>query len=88
MLAWTISKRRKQELGFLGDALVKKHMDDGVGRKRCGFIAENVPIREEVPLFNLDGKEVGKVTSGTKGPTIGKAIGMAYVEPPFNKFKT
>ena len=38
MLAWTISKRRKESLGFLGDQLVKKHMAEGVTRKRCGFI--------------------------------------------------
>jgi aminomethyltransferase len=39
MLAWTISKRRKEQLGFLGDHLVKKHLQDGVTKKRCGFIA-------------------------------------------------
>ena len=88
MLAWTISKRRKQELGFLGDDLIKKHLEEGVSKKRCGFIGDKVPIREGSLLYNADGKEVGVVCSGTKGPTIGKAIGMAYVDVPFNKFKT
>ena len=48
MLSWTISKRRKEELGFLGDFMIKNHIDNGVNRKRCGFIGEGkVPIRDE-----------------------------------------
>jgi len=88
MLAWTISKRRKESLGFLGDHLTKKHMTEGVTRKRCGFIAEKVPIREGTELFTTDGVKVGTVTSGTKGPSIDRAIGMAYVDVPHQKFKT
>lgn len=89
MLAWTISKRRKESLGFLGSDLVKKHMDEGVSRKRCGFIGDKTPVREGVELF-LPGTDtrVGEVCSGTKGPSVGKAIGMAYVDVPHNKFKT
>jgi len=48
MLAWTISKRRKESFGFLGDHLVKKHLSDGVSRKRCGFVGNKVPVREGV----------------------------------------
>merc|ERR1719181_1828904 len=57
MLAWTISKRRKESLGFLGDHLVKKHMADGVTRKRCGFIAEKVPIIEGTELFTMKARK-------------------------------
>jgi len=88
MLAWTISKRRKESLGFLGSELVKKHMADGVTRKRCGFVGDKIPIREGTDLFLADGTKVGHVTSGTKGPTINKAVGMAYVDVPHQKFKT
>jgi aminomethyltransferase len=51
MLTWTISKRRKEEFGFLGDAMVKQHMEEGIERKRCGFIGDKVPIREGTELF-------------------------------------
>ena len=93
MLAWTISKRRKESFGFLGDKIVEQHMNDGVSRKRCGFIADKVPIREGTDLYVKEedgsaGLHVGHVTSGTKGPSVGKAIGMAYVNVPHNKFKT
>lgn len=91
MLAWTISKRRKTEFGFLGDHVVKDHLENGVALKRCGFFAGKAPIREETELFlpaDKGGQKVGIVTSGTKGPSFGKAIGMAYVDVPHNKFKT
>ena len=66
-------------------------MAEGVTRKRCGFIGDKLPIREGVELFlpeDKGGAKVGHVTSGTKGPSIGCAIGMAYVDVPHNKFKT
>ena len=88
MLAWTISKRRKESFGFLGDHLVKKHIAEGVTKKRCGFIGDKVPIREGADLYLPSGEKVGHVTSGTKGPSLGKAVGMAYVDVPHNKFKT
>ena len=88
MLAWTISKRRKESFGFLGDHVVKKHIDEGVSKKRCGFIGDKIPIRKGTELFLPSGEKVGYVTSGTKGPSINKAIGMAYVDVPHNKFKT
>lgn len=88
MLAWTISKRRKESFGFLGDHIVKKHLAEGVTKKRCGFIGDKIPIREGTELFLEDGTKVGLVTSGTKGPSLNKAIGMAYVDVPHQKFKT
>lgn len=92
MLTWTISKRRKEEFGFIGDQVVKKELADGVSVKRCGFIGDKVPIREGTELFtSVNGKAgelVGHVTSGTVGPSVGKAVGMAYVNTPHNKFNT
>lgn len=37
-LAWTISKRRKEEGGFLGFDHVKDHLTNGVSKKRVGFV--------------------------------------------------
>jgi len=51
MLAWTISKRRRAEGGFLGFETVKDHLENGVARKRCGFLGEKMPIREG-KIFN------------------------------------
>ena len=41
--------------------------------------------RHEMPICDAAGKQIGHVTSGTMGPTVKKAIGIGYVEVPFNK---
>jgi aminomethyltransferase len=91
MLAWTISKRRKEQGGFLGYDTVLKHINDGVSKKRCGFVVTQgkLPVREGVELFNDKGEKVGAVTSGGPAPSLdNKGIGMAYVDVPYQKFKT
>ena len=55
MLLWTISKRRREEGGFLGYETVKRHIDEGVSRKRCGFVVEGkLPVREGAELWTKD----------------------------------
>jgi aminomethyltransferase len=89
MLAWTISKRRRAQGGFLGSETVMRHMEDGVTMKRCGFISGKVPIRQGVKLYLPESDtEVGFVTSGSPSPSLKRSVGMAYVNTPFNKFKT
>lgn len=93
MLTWTISKRRKEELGFLGEEMIKHQMEHGVKRKRCGFVGDKIPIREGATLYTKAadggaGEYVGEVTSGTVTPSVGKAVGMAYVRTPHNKVNT
>lgn len=46
MLAWTISKRRKEKGGFIGYDRIKKDLTEGVSKKRTGFVVEGVPVRE------------------------------------------
>ena len=90
-LSWTISKRRKEQGGFLGFDVVKKQIDAGVSRKRVGFIAEGkLPAREGADLVTRDEKrtKVGIVTSGAPAPTFGKNIGLAYCDPTHSKLKT
>jgi aminomethyltransferase len=50
VLGWTISKRRKEHGGFLGFETVKKHIKEGVTRKRVGFIVDGPPARETVEI--------------------------------------
>ena len=90
MLLWTISKRRRAEGGFLGFDTVKRHIEEGVSLKRCGFVVSGkLPVREGAEIFTKDlVKKVGLVTSGVPGPTFKQPVGMAYVDVPHNKFKT
>ena len=51
-------------------------------RKRVALLAkERVPVREPAVLENLDGQQVGQVTSGLLSPTLNQPIAMAYVQP-------
>ncbi len=66
---------------FLGaDAIVHKR-NAGLSRKLVGFeLLERGIARAEYPITH-QGKTVGVVTSGTHSPSLGKAIGLAYVPP-------
>jgi len=57
---------------------------EGVSRKLIGFkmIDRGVP-RHEYALATLDGKTIGRVTSGTMSPCLGVGIGMGYVESAY-----
>lgn len=88
VLGWTISKRRKEQGGFLGYDVVKKHLEQGVKQKRSGFIVEGPPARDGTEIHTKDGKVVGKVTSGAPSPSLKKSIGQAYINVPLNKLET
>jgi aminomethyltransferase len=38
-----------------------------------------VPVREAAPIVDDAGVTIGRVTSGTVGPTVGRPIALAYV---------
>ncbi|MFQ5666640.1 MAG: glycine cleavage system aminomethyltransferase GcvT [Candidatus Binatia bacterium] len=64
---------------FIGrDALVRQR-ETGPARRLVGFVMTEPGIaRPGYPIVH-DGSVVGMVTSGTKSPTLGKAIGLGYV---------
>jgi glycine cleavage system T protein (aminomethyltransferase) len=65
-----------------------KRRDDPTLRKRVGVELDGKRIaREGAPVLK-DGKEIGKVCSGTFAPTLQKAIAMAYVDPAFAQPRT
>ena len=80
VLQWTISKRRRTEGGFIGHDKYMARRKEGASSKRCGFIYDGSgpAARENAKVFK-DGEQIGHVTSGSYGPTVGKNVGMAYV---------
>lgn len=56
--------------------------DNGPKKKLVGFeILEKGKIpRQHFKIKDAAGNEIGEVTSGTQSPTLGKAIGLAYVK--------
>lgn len=76
-LGW-ITKLNKGE--FNDKEAMTQLKAEGVKRKLVGFemVDKGIP-RHDYPIVNASGEVIGKVTSGTQSPTLGKAIGMAYV---------
>jgi aminomethyltransferase len=65
---------------FTNRAAIEKTKSDGPVHKLVGFemIDKGIP-RHDYSIKTADGIQIGKVTSGTQSPSLGKAIGMGYV---------
>ena len=73
-LAWSIQKRRRLEGGFPGAARVQAALAEGPARKRVGLRPEGrAPAREGAEIVDASGAEIGRVTSGGFGPSVGGA---------------
>lgn len=83
-LTWAIQKVRRaggaRAGGYPGAAAIDAQFAQGPARKRVGLVGkERAPVREGSVLVAADGTVLGKVTSGTLGPTVNTPIAMAYV---------
>ncbi|WP_207477993.1 glycine cleavage system aminomethyltransferase GcvT [Arenibaculum pallidiluteum] len=79
-LTWTISKRRRAEGGYPGDAVVAAQLRDGPGRLRVGIRPDGrAPAREHTEITGADSAKLGEVTSGGFGPTVDGPVAMGYV---------
>jgi aminomethyltransferase len=83
-LAWTVSKRRREEGGFPGADVIEDQLRNGVKRKRVGLVPEGrTPARAHTRITDEDGNSIGEVTSGGFGPTVDGPIAMGYVRSEF-----
>ncbi len=83
-LMWSIAKRRREAGGFIGSARVQNEIISGVKRKRVGIKPDGrAPAREGTIIQNAAGREIGCITSGGFGPTIGGPVAMGYVETEY-----
>jgi aminomethyltransferase len=79
-LTWSIQKRRREEGGFPGYDRIRHEIADGPARVRVGILPEGrAPAREGTPVATAGGREVGVVTSGGFGPTVGGPVAMGYI---------
>ena len=84
-LGW-ITKFSKELNGY---KILKEQKDNGVKKKLIGFelIDKGIP-RKGYEISNKDNIIIGKVTSGTMSPTLGKAIGLGYVDSAYAEIDT
>ena len=87
-LKWAISKNRIDD-EFPGSKLIKKQYNEGVSKLRVGIKPDiKVIARESTRIFDEKNNEIGKITSGTFGPSVNGPIAMGYVKNDFSKLNT
>ena len=83
-LTWAIQKVRRpggeRAGGYTGAAVIEAQLAAGAVTKRVGLVGlERMPVREGAAIVDEHGATIGRVTSGTLGPTVGTPVAMAYV---------
>lgn len=84
-LGW-VTKFTKQ---FPSSTIFEQQKLKGVEKKLIGFemIDKGIP-RHNYPIKDENGNVIGRVTSGTQSPSLGKAIGIGYVDVKFADIDT
>jgi aminomethyltransferase len=74
---------------FTAREFIEQQKNEGVERKLVGFemIEKGIP-RHDYEIKDFSGGTIGKVTSGTQSPSLGKAIGLGYVRTAFSNIDT
>src|SRR5213596_2736463 len=75
-LAWVVKLDKGD---FVGRTALAAQAASGVTRRLVGLELDEPGIPRHGYAVWHDGTEVGRVTSGTKSPTLGTCIGLAYV---------
>ena len=83
-LSWAIQKVRRpggaRAGGYPGAATIERQLASGTERKRVGLLGlDRAPVREGAAIVDYGGGAIGRVTSGTVGPSVGKPVALAYV---------
>ena len=74
---------------FTNSVALAEQKANGVNKKLVGFemIDRGIP-RHYYIIKDASGNEIGSVTSGTQAPSLGKGIGLGYVQSSFAKMDT
>lgn len=74
---------------FTARPILEAQKTAGVEQKLVGFemLEKGIP-RHDYEIKDFSGMTIGRVTSGTQSPSLGKAIGMGYVRPVFAAIDT
>ena len=79
-LGFALSKKRREQGGWIGHDKVMQVLEGGPLQKRVGLAIEGrMPAREGAPIFSGD-TQVGRITSGGFSPTLERPIAMGYVD--------
>ncbi len=84
-LSWLIAKKYRRSdpvpAKFPGAPIILQQIRDGVQRTRVGLRPQGrIPLRGGTAVMNDRGDEVGRISSGSFGPTVGHPVAMGYVD--------
>ncbi|VEU19883.1 DEKNAAC100683 [Brettanomyces naardenensis] len=89
-LNWLVSKsRRNPEATFNGAAKILSQIANpkSVHAKRVGITSKGPSPRHGNKIFSVEdsSKQIGEITSGSFGPSVGFNVAQAYIQKPFHK---
>ncbi len=85
-LSWIV---KPQKGPFLGNDVLSKQQLEGAPRSLVGFLVEDAGIaRQDDKVLTPEGAVIGSVTSGTRTPTVDRAIGLALIDSAFAAIST
>ncbi|HLR54608.1 MAG TPA: glycine cleavage system aminomethyltransferase GcvT [Pseudogracilibacillus sp.] len=71
---------------FIGKEVLAKQIETGTSRRLVGLemIDKGIP-RTDYEVLNEEGNSIGVITTGTKSPSLNKAIGFALIEQNYTE---
>ncbi|XP_030667635.1 aminomethyltransferase, mitochondrial isoform X4 [Nomascus leucogenys] len=84
-LSWTLGKRRRAAMDFPGAKVIVPQLKGKVQRRRVGLMCEGAPMRAHSPILNMEGINIGTVTSGCPSPSLKKNVAMGYVPCEYSR---
>ena len=85
-LLWSIGKRRREEGRFIGAERILREIAEKPSRRRVGIRPlGRAPAREGTQIQSGDGIDIGVITSGGFGPSVGGPVAMGYVSTEYAK---
>lgn len=71
---------------FVSSDKIAAVKESGGTRRLVGFVMDGKRIpRNGCSIVDAEGNSIGRVTSGSKGPSVEKGIGLGYVDKPHHK---
>lgn len=76
-LSWLIKNTNQS---YPGAGTLLNQMQNGTEIQRVGLLVEaKMPVRENAPVFDSEDKLIGRVTSGSFSPSLGRPIALALI---------
>lgn len=85
-LSWIV---RFEKEDFIGKDALLQQKSQGLSKKLVGLCMNDKAIaRPGYRVCNADGTTIGRITSGSPAPWLGKNIALAYLDNPYTKLDT